>query len=199
HRLDAFRVQRLLELLPGRSLLYDAAMTRTVGTSTLLGLRHPHVQRVCAVTERYALDAERALAATRDYIASRGPVETELDVVERSELPSRLAEGQGIVILTDARDGDAAALAEEIGRWLDARPDGLVLVLGLGRVGECPAIATLLALCTPESRKRFQLLREQCEVFMASRLGLVAQREHPHLGRVIQRLQQLYTSNYTYL
>ena len=92
-----------------------------------------------------------------------------------------------------------ASLAEEIGHWLDEQPDALVLVLGLGRVGDCPAIASLLSLCAPELGKRLWLLRELSEVLMASHLGLVARHDHPHVADVLLSLQQFYTGNYCYL
>ncbi|MGB2607449.1 MAG: hypothetical protein WBC80_00645, partial [Isosphaeraceae bacterium] len=44
--LDAFLIHRLLELVPGRPLLIDAALARTGGASSLIGLAHPQVRRV---------------------------------------------------------------------------------------------------------------------------------------------------------
>src|SRR5262245_60729873 len=49
--LDAFLVHRLLELAPGRPLLIDAAMARTGGASSLIGLTHARVRGVWAVAE----------------------------------------------------------------------------------------------------------------------------------------------------
>ena len=146
---DAFLVHRLLELVPGLPLLIDAAVARTGGASSLIGLVHPQVRGVWAVTEPGSLASERALSALRGYVRSRGHGLAPLEVVARSDLSAGLADQPGAMILTDARVGDAGALAEEMGRWLDERPDALVLVLGLGRVGDCPAIASLLASARP--------------------------------------------------
>ena len=196
---DAFLVHRLLELAPGRPLLVDTAMARTGGASSLVGLAHRHVRAVWAVTEPGSLSARRALSALRGHLRSRGLGLAPLEAVARPELAVGLADQPGTIILTDARGGEVASLAEEIGHWLEARPDALVLVLGLGQVGDCPAIASLVSLCTPESGKRFRLLRELSEVLMASHLGLVARHDHPHVANILWRLQQCYTGNYRYL
>jgi SAM-dependent methyltransferase len=197
--LDAFLIHRLLELVPGRPLLIDTALARTGGASSLIGLAHPQVRRVWVVTEPGSLGSKQALSALRGYMRDRDCGRTPLEVVARPELPSRLADQPGVMILTDARVGDVASLAKEIGHWLDEQPDALVLVLGLGRVGDCPAIASLLSLCAPESGKRLWLLRELSEVLMASHLGLVARHDHSHVADVLLRLQQFYTGNYCYL
>jgi SAM-dependent methyltransferase len=197
--LDAFLVHRFLELVPGRPLLIDAAMAQTCGASSLIGLALPRVRAVWAVTQPGSLVSERAAAALRGHIRSRGPGPAPLELVPRTELAARLADQAGALILADARAGDVASLGEEIGHWLEERPDAIVLVLGLGRVGECPAIASLLSRCTPESGKRLRLLRELNEVLMASHLGLIARHDHPHVEDALLRLQQGYTGNYRYL
>jgi SAM-dependent methyltransferase len=197
--LDSLLVHRLLELVPGRPLLIDAAMAQTGGASSLVGLAHPHVRAVWTVTQPGSLSSERAVSALRGHMRNRGHGLSSLELVPRPELAARLADQAGAVILADARVGDVAYLGEEIGRWLDERPDAIVLVLGLGRIGECPAIASLLARCTPGSGKRLRLLRELHEVLMASHLGLVARHDHPHVEDVLLRLQQGYTGNYRYL
>jgi hypothetical protein len=196
---DAFLVHRVLELVPGLPILVDAALAGTGGASSLIGLAHPHVRGVWAVAERGSLASERALSALRGYVRSRGSGLAPLEVIARSDLLSGLADQPGVVILVDARVADAAALAEEVGRWLDERPDALVLVLGLGRVGECPAVASLLPLCSPDSPRRLWLLRELGEVLMASHMGVVARHDHPHVADVLLRVQQYYNGNYRYL
>jgi hypothetical protein len=196
---DAFLVHRVLELIPMPPLLVDTAIAQTGGGSCLIGLDHPRVRGVWAVTVPQSLACERAVGALRDYIRSRRCELAPLDVVARSELPDELGNQPGIVILADARAGNTGALAEEISRWLHLQPDALVLTLGLGPVGDCPAIRSLLSRCTPGSGLRLQLMRELAEVLMASRLGLVARHDHPHVADTLLRLRQMYTGNYTFL
>jgi hypothetical protein len=197
--LDAFLVHRLLELAPGRPVLIDAANAGTGGASSLIGLYHPRVRAVWAVADPESVPSRRALAALRDHLDGGHSRRAPLEIMGESELPERLVDRPGAVILADARAGDVTSLAEDIGRWLDARADALVLVLGLGRVGDCPAIASLLSLCPPGSATEFRLLREVSEVLMSSRLGIVARRDHPDLAGVLERLEQFYTGNYRYL
>jgi hypothetical protein len=197
--LDAFLVHRVLDLVPERTVLIDVAIARTGGASSLIGLLHPRVRGVWAVADPESLPGQRAVSSLSDHIGSQERGRAPLEVVARSALHESLADQRGAVILADARAGDASSLAEDIGRWLDARPDALVLVLGLGRVGECPAIASLLSLSATGSGNGFRLFRELSEVLMGSRLGLVARSDHPDIGTVLERLEQYYTGNYRYL
>jgi hypothetical protein len=197
--LDALLIHRLLTLVPGRPLLIDAAIAMTGGASCVLGLAHPSVRRVWAITEPGSLMHERSLSAVRGHFEARDLQVARLELVAGAELPDRLADQTNALILAHARMSDGAALAEGIGRWLDRRSDSLVLVLGLGRTGDCPGIEALLSLCAPGSGWRLQLMRELHEVFMTSRLAIVARRDHPYLGGALARLEQLYSGNYRYL
>jgi hypothetical protein len=197
--LDAFLVHRLLDLIAVRPVLIDAAIARTGGASTLIGLLHPRVRGVWAAVDPESLQGQRALSSLRDRIDGQEPGPPPLKVIARSALHACLSDRPGAVILVDARDGDPWSLAEDIGRWLDARPDALVMALGLGRVGDCPAIASLLSFSGPGSDKQFRLLRELSEVLMGSRLGLVAPRAHRDVATILERLEQYYTGNYRYL
>jgi hypothetical protein len=193
--LDALLVHRLLDLVPEHPVLIDAAIGRTGGASSLLGMHHPRVRTVRAVADPQSLPSWRALSTLRGHMGNRGPGLAPLEVIA----PSELAEQPGTILLVDARADEAASLADLVGRWLDDRPDALVLVLGLGRVGTCPAIASLLSLCSPGSGKQLRLLREVREVLLASRLGLVTRSDHPGIDDVLERLQQSYSGNYRYL
>jgi hypothetical protein len=169
---DARLLRRLFDLVPIDPELVDAAITSAGGTSTGVGVCHPRVRGTGA-------------ASLREF--------------KRPESPERLAGQPGAIILADARADDSASLAGEIGRWLDARPGVLVLVSGLGRVGECPVIVSLMNLCTPGSGIRFQLLRELGDVLMASRLGLVARSEEPRIDDLLDRLRMSYSGDGRYL
>jgi hypothetical protein len=197
--LDAFLVHRLLELVPGHPVLIDAALATTGGASSLIGMHNPRVRGVWAVVDPESLPSRRALATLQANAGTRCPGVAPLEFVERAELTGGLADQSGAVILADARAGDPAYLAAEIGRWLDVRPDALVLVLGIGDVGDCPAVAALMTLCSPASGYRLRLMRELSEVLMSSRLGVVARRDHTGLARALERLEQFYTGNYRYL
>jgi hypothetical protein len=197
--LDAFLVHRLLDLVPGDPVLIDAAIGRTGGASSLIGMHHPRVGCVRAVADPESLPSWRALSTLRGYVGRRGSGLAPLEVITTPGLPEVLAEPAWAIVLVDARAGDAASLAEQIGRWLDDRPDAWVLVLGLGRVGDCPALASLLSLCLPGSGRQFRLLREAGEVLVASGLGLVARYDDPAVEDALERLRESYSGNHRYL
>src|SRR5437667_110525 len=77
--------------------------------------------------------------------------------------------------------------------------DALVLVLGLGRVGECSAIEALLGLCSAGSGRRFRLVRELGEVLVASHLGVVARHERLDADDILLRVQALFAGNLSVL
>ena len=99
----------------------------------------------------------------------------------------------------DLRGEGTAERADAIRRWLYEQPDALVLLLGLGRVGECPAVESAIRLCSADSGRRLWLLRELGEVLAASGLGMVARHDHPHVADILLRIQNLYTGNYRFL
>lgn len=197
--LDALLVHRLLAVVPGRPLLVDATLETTGGSVCVLGLDHPSVRDVWAVTHSASLMHERSVSALEGYVRARNPQAARPELVGREKLPARLANEPSVFIVADARIGDGARLVENTGRWLDCRPDVVVMVLGLGRTGECPGIQSLLSLCAPGSGRRFQLVREVGEAFMSSRLGIVARRDHPYLGEALDRLGRIDAGKYRYL
>jgi hypothetical protein len=197
--LDAFLVHRLLDLIPGDPLVIDEAMGATGGASCLLGLNHPRVRSVWAVADRGSPQSASTLSALSRHLEQRGAGTAPLEVADRQDLAIKVADRPGAVILMHAGPACAASLTEAVAWWLERRPDALILVLGLGRVGYCPAMASLMNLCTPESEMRFELLRELSEVLIASRLGLVARRDDPGLSEALERLRLAFSGNYRYI
>ncbi len=195
--LDAFLIHRLLDLAPEDPILIDAAIARTEGAGALIGLHHPRTVGVWAVADPESLPNHQGLSALREHLDHRDPGRVSLKVIVDSELPEKLAVGRGAVILVDART--AVARSDALARWLGARPDSLVLVLGLGRVGKCPAIPALLSFCAPGSGRQFLVLRDLHETLAVSRLGLVTRCDHPGIDDMLERLAQSYSGNYRYL
>jgi hypothetical protein len=196
---DALLTHLVLDLAPGFPVLVDLAAETTAGASSVIGLTHPHVRRVVAVSRDVSRGADRTLSALRGYARSRATGLAPLDLVPIEEMPACLSDLAGVVILADARGGNTSNLADDLRRWLDERPDALVLVLGLGLVGECPMIESLLRLCSRDSGRRFRLFRELGEVLAASHLGMVARHDHPFAGEVLLRLKLLYDGNFHFL
>ena len=198
---DALLMHLMLDFAPNRPVLVDLAAVATGGASSVVGLTHPHVRRVVAVTAAVgeSANADRVVSALREF--SRYPASglAPLDVVPADDLPALLPDLPQAVILVDLRGGGPAEPAEAIRRWLYEQPDALVLLLGLGRVGECPAVESAIRLCSADSGRRLWLLRELGEVLAASHLGMVARHDHPHVADILERIQDLYAGNYKFL
>ena len=198
---DALLMHLVLDMAPNRPVLVDLAAEATGGASSVAGLTHPHVRRVVAVTGAGGESAQagRVISALREF--GRGPATglAPLDVVPANDLPALLPDLPQAVILVHPGGGGPAELAESIRLWLYEQPDALVLFLGLGRVGECPAIEALIRLCANDSGRQLWLLRELGEVLAASRLGMVARHDHPYVADILVRIQGLYTGNYKFL
>jgi hypothetical protein len=197
--LDAFLVHRLIELIPKDTILIDHATAVSGGASSFLALVHPRVREVWAVNERDSLEFKRAITAIRADRDDCGESAAKLVVIPQKELSDKAGRTRGLVHLVDARSQDLAALAADITRWLEARPDALVIVLSVGTFGSCPALASLLGLCAPGSGLRLNLPREHSEALLASRLALVARNDHPQLALTLERLAQSYRGNYNYI
>jgi hypothetical protein len=196
---DVLLAHLVLERVPGFPVLVDLATGSTWGASSVIGLSHPHVGRVVAVTRDGSVAGERAVSALRGYVRGRDRGKAPLDVLPIGEISASLTRESRVVILADARGADADSMAEEVRLATDALPDALILVLGLGRVGECPGIDALLRLGSHASGWRFRLFRELGEVLAASHLGLLARADHPFADEVLLRIRQLYDGNFHFL
>ncbi len=193
--LDSLFVHLILELVPGFPVLVDLAAEPTGGASSVLGLAHPHVQRVLAVTGA----VDRSLAALRGYVRGRAEELASLELVRRGDLSDQLDGQARVVFLADVRDADPVALADDLTGWLDVLPDALVLLLNTGPVGDCPALEVLQERCGRGSTRRLRLIRDLGEVLGASRMAVVARRDHPYADDVLLRLQLMYDGNHHFL
>ena len=196
---DALLIHLVLDLTPGSPVLVDLAAGTTAGASSVIGLTHPQVRRVVAVTRPGSLVVDRAVSALRGFVRGRATGFAPLDVLPIAEMPAGLSDRARIVILADVRGGDVAELAASLRLWLDEMPDALVLLLGLGKVGECPGIEAMLELCPGDSGRRFRLFRELGEILAASHLGILVRDDHPHADEILLRLRLLYDGNFRFL
>jgi hypothetical protein len=204
---DALLVSLALDMVPGFPVLVDLAAESTAGASSVLGLTHSHVRNVVTVASRASTAAARAVSALRGYVSTRGQRQGQaqglapFDVVPIEELSATLSDRSrsSVIILADARESDPVELVNLIGRWLEELPEVLVLLLGLGRVGESRVFGPLLGLCSEDSGKRFTLFRELGEVLAASNLALVARDDHPYAGDILLRIRGLYVGNFSFL
>jgi hypothetical protein len=84
-------------------------------------------------------------------------------------------------------------------RILDTNPRAIVIVLGLGRFGECPKLASLACSFPPESHAKTTLARELRGMAQACSIGLVHERSNDRATIAIHRIEALFVTNYDYL
>src|SRR4051794_40180321 len=108
---DALLTHLVLERVPGFPVLVDLATGSTEGASSVIGLSHPHVGRVVAVTRGGSVAGERAVSALRGYVRGRNQGIAPLDVLPIEEISASLTRESRVVILADARGAAADSLA----------------------------------------------------------------------------------------
>jgi hypothetical protein len=205
--LDAFLIYLLLDLHPVQPTLVDLAAEATRGETTVLGLTHPRVRRVLAHWSGAAPCGTGhpifppfccpEWQAPPDATLEPLPPQAKTDEVCR--VLGDPGKRSGTVFLTFTAPGNEGQLAARVQGFLDAVPKAWVLILGLGRLGECAALETLVASSGSASGRRLCLLRELGEVLSSSRLGLVARRDNLSADEALRRIQQLYTTNFSFL
>ena len=193
--LDACVIHLLLEKLSSVPVYVDLALAATGAASTVFGLVHPRVELV--VVEN--ADECAALQRVQKYAAKYGARLAFLKTLPASDLVSREALVPGTVILADARSQDPEELADQISSWLETQPNLVILLLELGRLGGCPALAAVWRTCSSKLSHRIWLARELSPVLSKSSLGIIARKENQEVADALVRIEQLYTSNYHFL
>jgi hypothetical protein len=199
---DAYLFRLLLEMLPPPLVLLDLAAETTQGASSVLGLSHPHVRRV-VVTRTSASESQNSWLSSLDAFRQECSTDTMLEVMGdlggRTNLEDSLralGRGPGLIVLLSARAGRGEELTATVQACLRTAPHAVVLVMGLGRVGTCPALDALLHVARPPYR--LHLLRELSPVLGSSSLGLVAT-SVADANAVLVRIEELYRTNYQLL
>jgi hypothetical protein len=198
--LDAFLMHLVLGMTPAPAVLVDRAASATFGSTSLLALRHPNVRRVVAVAGGESGQLEAQLTEFGSAAArQRDGTLAALEVVDGLDWSRAFGGRPPVVVVYDARSCRADNLVAVLEQDMNAWPDALALFLGLGWVGECPAIEALMRHKTGQKGTRFRLMRETAEVLGPSRLGMMCRNDHPYANEITERIRGLYTSNYSYL
>jgi hypothetical protein len=197
--LDVYLVHLLLQFHPDDLAVIDLAAESTTGISSLIGLLHPRVRRLLALADTPTGGRPAYRTILEDFLRDHYPTRPRMELLGSAEPPSEFAEWADAIVLVDAETTDPAALAAQVERWLDALPAAIVLVFGLGAVGDCATLESLLQRFPSGSQHRLTLLRDCSETLARSRLGMVTKRGHAQADMLLSRLTQFFTSNYSYL
>jgi hypothetical protein len=196
--LDAYLIHLLLERFPQPPVLIDLAAEFAGGASTILGLLHPHVQAVVAGWRSTAESSDETLTALSAYHRLHG-LSTNLEIRPTANLLAGTLSSQNHVVLVDARAWAVDMLAGAVMTWCDSQIAGILLLLGLGNVGTCPALEAVLRLCPSGGARRFWLARELADALAASTLGIVAPANHGGAADALSRVGQLFASNHQFV
>jgi hypothetical protein len=189
--LDAYLAHLFVDRHPGEPAVLDLTGESTAGASVVLALLHPRQPHVLAVADRQIYRG-----VLEEFLLRQGKSLSRLQWLHRTEPAMELHGKRDVILFVD---GSRAAVDGEAEHWLSILPSAVVLVFGLGAVGDCAAIDTLLQRFPSGSRRRFALLRDCGEALSVSRLGIVADRNNAAAEIALTRLKQLFTSNYSFL
>lgn len=198
NQLDAYLLYLLLDMLPHESVLLDLAVSATGAASSVLGLLHPRVQTVIAGQGSETTATEQAFDALTEYRRRHRPA-ANLVIRSTSEFLAGAIMPPQTVLLADAHMLPPDDLAEAVSRWFDAQADLVIVLLGLGTVGSCPALEAVLRVCPVQGIRRFWLARELEGALSASSLGMIARDDQADTVNAVLRIQQLHTCNHRFL
>lgn len=194
--LDAYLAHLLVTAHPGEPAILDLAAEATAGASTLVGLLHPRQPCVRAVAGPLPGDRRAYRGVVEALLQRQNKDLSSLQWLSHAE-PTADRHGETDVLIFVA--ANTTSVDADVERWLNLLPCAIVLVFGLGPVGDCAALDALLRRFPTGSPCRLTLLRESGEALSASTLGMVAERDNAAAEATLQRLKQWFTSNYSFL
>ena len=187
--LDALLIHLILDLMPEPPVLVDLSAEATDAAVAMIGATHPRVRKVVAATQA----GGRTSVALGGFLRDRESDALRMELVWPGE-PADIADDRSpAVVAIDVRSCETIELGNLIHRWLRDYPSALIVLIGLGRFGQCPAMA---AIWPPDPGLEFLLVREAGDVLNASTLGLISRSEPPLAQDLLTRLHGLFAGNF---
>jgi len=204
--LDGYAIHLILEFCPGPVAAFDLASRATWGASTIACLANRRAAVVAVEEEESALPPR---GDRLHEIVRRFAFEAELEsreglaVVSRSDDPwstiASNARRDAIPILLLPARFAASSSGEVVATFLDRFPDGLVVVLGLGKTSDDPDARAVIGLASMEGGPIVRLLRESAPSLHDCSIALISRAPNPIGADVATRIEQLFTTNYDFL
>jgi hypothetical protein len=204
--LDAYLLHLILEFCPRPVLVADLACGRTSGTASVVCLSSKSVSQILGVTGapteprrlRHLSDLLAEIAGNRP--GSGKPRFAHLVEGEsvHEMIRAELEPHELLLFLIDPAS-DSTPLGRDLDAILERYPEALILVLSVGKVGECETARVLAQSCRTGSPHRLWLLRETSGALLASQLAFVAGRADPVAPQIVLRLEQLFATNFDFL
>lgn len=206
--IDLFLMHLITTYYPAPLSIVDLAADATAGVSTFFWANERRATRVVTACQQngrtpsdgwrssFRATAEQLGAnATKVTLAERGSKEA--PAWEETLVASTLSSPVLVTLAVPEENG--AEADAEIARIFDQRPDALLCLLPLGRLGESLTLQASVQFCATHADYRLTALREISPFFASSQLGLICQRTNAHIPDVLERIRQLYEGNFQFL
>lgn len=202
--LDVYLVHLLVEFAGRSTTALDLAARSTSGASTVALLANSRVRRVVVEEGRWPFPpaGERLHEAVGRFVESREPGRAEAlqvaagadDVSDR--LAAAVAPGEAVLALVPASEFRGAS-GSSATSFLRRFPDGVVVVLGLGRPGVDEAVEALLRTAREEVGLKVRFLRDASPSLFEATAAILARGETA--ADRSRRIADLFTNNYDFL
>jgi hypothetical protein len=200
--LDAYVVTLVLEFLPGPLALID--LTGAPSEVSFLALAQ---ERVAEVATWPGPDpTSPAFAACTETLRNQDPGQARLKILPEFGSALRRLDPQAgepslqrVVVIAADHQGAVSDVSELALEILDMNRATIVIALGLGRIGECRQLAALASAFPPDSRRALLLARELRGMAQNCSMGLVYDRSHGQVTATLERIENLFVTNYDYL
>lgn len=205
--LDELLIAQVLGLQAARVTVIDLAAAASRGASTALVAVQANVQTVLEyrpTAGQHATTGRRFTLARflQSQPAPTAPVESltaELGSPDWHRTLTEMSKRSPLVFLLEA-ENTGTALVSQLAECLAAAPRALVLIVGVGAVGQDASLGPLLAFCGPSTEWNLRLLRDTSEVLASSQLAVVYGNSlRGAAEQTLERIQHLYTTNFPFL
>jgi hypothetical protein len=200
---DAYLLHLFVEMHPHIHAVFDLAQAATGGATTVLWGSQKRPCRVYSPAPNAEGIPKPWRELLRETLAdSAGASSLELVVADSSNsgLNEPLSRCQvdrrpALAVAALAEDGSPTATLEFI---TSAHPRAIVLLLGLGRIGEDRRLAELLEWTRMQDR-RLTAFRELSPFLAGSRLAALFSKQDAEVPETLKRIERLFTSNFDFL
>ena len=200
--IDVYMLTLLFEFLRGPLAVTD--LTGLPAEVSSLALRHGRVSRV--VTWPGEANGEPSWLACTAALQSlsgdgaRWEMSTDLEsTVQRARRVPGEVFGQHVAVIAGQRHAEASEVSRIAHAVLDVNPAAVVVVAGLGRIGECRQLVSLACAFAPGSRRKMILARELRGMVQDCSLGFFHDDANDHFMMTLERIENLFITNYDYL
>jgi hypothetical protein len=203
--LDAFLMHQVAALYPQEPAVVDLAADATGGATAAFWAAHPAVGHV-RVPPAVPVEAGGRGAWRRQFADVMSALAAPPDAWSLDDTPPALCEddgppGGGVPLLVSAfaPDTSPADVQRLLQQTLALYRDATVLLLGVGRAGDGPALEGAVSFCSHDSPHRLLLARELSPFFAASQLAVISARGDERAGVVLRRIAGTFEGNFQFL